>query len=214
MITPPADLLGRAERTVVTADRDGVETKQLTVSRTYPTDVADLWDAITNPERIPRWFLPITGELRPGGRYQFEGNAGGEVLACEPPGHVAVTWEYLGEVTWVDLHLSGDDERATLRLVHVAPASQLPQWPEFGPGAVGIGWELGLMGLDLHLDSAAPVDPAAAAQWVGGPDGVAFITASSAAWADAAIAGGEDPEQARAAADRCTTAYTATEPTD
>ena len=44
-----------------------------------------MWDAVTSAERIPRWFLPISGDLRLGGRYQLEGNAGGEVLECAPP---------------------------------------------------------------------------------------------------------------------------------
>ena len=47
--------------------------------RTYPTDQADLWDCLTNAERIPRWFLPVSGELVEGGRYQTEGNAGGVI---------------------------------------------------------------------------------------------------------------------------------------
>ena len=44
------------------------------------------------PERIPRWFLPVSGDLRLGGRYQLEGNAGGEVLevlATARPGRPA-----------------------------------------------------------------------------------------------------------------------------
>jgi uncharacterized protein YndB with AHSA1/START domain len=39
------------------------------VSRSYPAELADVWDACTNPERIPRWFLPVSGELKEGGRY-------------------------------------------------------------------------------------------------------------------------------------------------
>ena len=31
--------------------------------------IDDVWDACTNPERIPRWFLPVSGDLRLGGRY-------------------------------------------------------------------------------------------------------------------------------------------------
>jgi hypothetical protein len=49
----------------------------VTVSRSYPAELADGWDACTNPERIPRWFLPVRRELKEGGRYQLEGNAGG-----------------------------------------------------------------------------------------------------------------------------------------
>ena len=53
--------------------------------RTYDAPIDDVWDALTTPERIGRWFLPISGDYRLGGRYQFEGNAGGEILACERP---------------------------------------------------------------------------------------------------------------------------------
>lgn len=62
--------------------------------REYDAPVADVWDALTNADRIKRWFLPITGDLRPGGRYQLEGNAGGEILQCEPPHLLTVTWVY------------------------------------------------------------------------------------------------------------------------
>ena len=64
----------------------------VTTSRTYPAEIDDVWDALTNPERIPRWFLPIHGDLRLGGTYQFEGNAGGEIRECEPPQRLLVTW--------------------------------------------------------------------------------------------------------------------------
>ncbi len=48
--------------------------------RTYDAEVADVWDALTSPERIGRWFLPVSGEFKVGGRYQLEGHAGGEIL--------------------------------------------------------------------------------------------------------------------------------------
>ena len=51
-------------------------------SATYDAPIDDVWDALTNPERIGRWFLPISGDYRLGGRYQFEGNAGGEIVAA------------------------------------------------------------------------------------------------------------------------------------
>ena len=53
--------------------------------RVFPAPVEDVWDACTTAERIGRWLMPVSGELRLGGRYQLHGNAGGEVLRCEPP---------------------------------------------------------------------------------------------------------------------------------
>ena len=60
------------------------EGRTVVLRRRYPAAVEDVWDAITDPERIGRWFLPVDGDLRPGGHYQLEGNAGGTILRCEP----------------------------------------------------------------------------------------------------------------------------------
>ena len=53
--------------------------------RRYDAAIEDVWDAVTDPDRLKRWFLPISGDLRVGGTFQLEGNAGGEILSCEPP---------------------------------------------------------------------------------------------------------------------------------
>src|SRR5690606_4803600 len=68
-----------------------------TLSQSYPTTTEDLWEACTRAERLARWFAPVTGELRLGGRYQVEGNASGEVVACDPPHCYTVTWEFGGD---------------------------------------------------------------------------------------------------------------------
>ena len=44
------------------------EARVVTVSRSYPAELADVWDACTSPERISRWFLPVSGERKEGGR--------------------------------------------------------------------------------------------------------------------------------------------------
>jgi len=203
----PADHLGAVARRLDSVVREGRELPRLTVVRTYPADIDDVWDALTNGDRIPRWFLPVSGELRPGGRFQLEGNAGGEVLTCDPPRHLAVTWEYGEELSWVDVVLTTGDDGTRLELVHVAPVDA-EKWAEYGPGAVGVGWELGLMGLARHLTDGATVDPVEATAWMSSPAGIEFMTGSSHAWGGASIAAGEDPDRARAAAARSTTAYT------
>jgi uncharacterized protein YndB with AHSA1/START domain len=68
------------------------EARVLTIGQAYDTDLDDLWDVVTNPERIPRWFLPVSGDLRAGGRFQLQGNASGEVIACDAPRRFRVTW--------------------------------------------------------------------------------------------------------------------------
>jgi uncharacterized protein YndB with AHSA1/START domain len=56
----------------------------------------------TNPERIPRWFLPVSGELKEGGRYQLEGNAGGTITRCDPPHGFDATWEMGSDMSWIE----------------------------------------------------------------------------------------------------------------
>ena len=75
----------------------------------------------TNPDRIRRWFLPVSGELKEGGRYQLEGNAGGTVSRCDPPHGFDATWEMGGNISWVELRLADEGNGQTLfRLDHIA----------------------------------------------------------------------------------------------
>ena len=201
--------LAATERSLGARTRpDGDEVLVLTAGQTYDGDVAEIWDAVTNPERIPRWFMPVSGDLKVGGRYRLEGNAEGEVLRCDPPRSFEVTWEYGGDVSWLEVELTPlDDGRTRLELRHLAKPNE--HWKEFGPGAVGIGWDTGLLGLARYLWSGEPVDPAAAVAWMTSEDGRRFLTASSEAWYEADVARGTDPATARGAADRTLAAYTA-----
>jgi uncharacterized protein YndB with AHSA1/START domain len=193
---------GLMRREVVSTTHDGKLARAVVAERTYDADVEDVWDAITNAERIPRWFLPVSGDLRLGGRYQLEGNAGGTITACDAPHHLAVTWEFGGSVTWVEVHISPADDGTTLRLAHVAHIDDA-QWEEFGPGAVGIGWDLTLTALAEHLDTGEQVVADLAS-----PDALEFMRASSDDWCRASIDAGTPPERASAAAARTTAAYT------
>ncbi len=201
--------IGAVTREVETRDRDGRPVRVVRASRTYPTDIDDLWDAITSPERIPRWFLPVSGDLRLGGHYRLEGNASGEITACEPPRRLALTWAAGGgEPSWVTVRLSKHQDGALLELEHVAHVP--PEfWDQFGPGAVGVGWDGALYGLLKHLETGLPNDPAAAATWHETEEGRAFYRASSLGWRRAAIAAGEDEAAAHEAARRTFAFYTA-----
>ena len=188
------------------------EARILTISQTYDADLDDVWDACTNPERIPRWFLPISGDLRAGGHYQLEGNASGKIERCDPPNSFAATWEYGGGISWIEVRLTSEPEGGTrFELEHVAHVDD-EQWDQFGPGAVGVGWDMGLMGLATHLSSGQAVDPGEAAAWMASELGKQFMALSSRRWCDASIATGTDPADAQAAADRTTAAYTGTAP--
>jgi uncharacterized protein YndB with AHSA1/START domain len=202
-----ASQVGVVKREVAEGHRDGQPTKVAVAARTYDAELADVWDALTTAERIPRWLLPVSGDLRLGGRYQLEGNAGGEILVCEPPRHLAVTWEYGGDVSWVEVWLDDDPGGGThLRLEHTAQVDD-ERWAQYGPGAVGVGWDLALLGLAEHLATgeAAVGDPLA---FLATPEARDFMTRSSEDWCRASIAAGTPEADATAAAARTTAAYT------
>nr|BFF10262.1 hypothetical protein GCM10025699_15650 [Microbacterium flavescens] len=113
------------DRTLRTTELDGEQARVQSLAQTYPSPLDDVWDAVTTGERIARWFAPVEGDLRLGGRYQVVGNAGGEVLACTPPhddsASYRVTWEYGGAVSWLEISLTRVDAQSTrLELTHTA----------------------------------------------------------------------------------------------
>ena len=74
---------------------------------------------------------------------------------------------------------------------------------------MGVGWDMALIGLVLHLSSGQPVNAQAIAAWMTSAPGREFVTLSSRRWRDADVAAGTDETAAQAAADRTLAAYTA-----
>jgi uncharacterized protein YndB with AHSA1/START domain len=135
------------------------------VRASYPAAIDDVWAAWTTPNRLDRWFLPVSGDLRVGGTFQLEGNAGGEIKRCEPPRLLAVTWVYGDRpVDEVELRLSeGEDGTTTLELEHATISTQVEwegQMVNVIPG-VGSGWEVPLAyALPAYLRGELPDKPA------------------------------------------------------
>ena len=62
----------------------------------YDTDIDDLWEALTDPTRLARWYGEVEGDLRPGGQFRTyiaasDIEAMGRVEACEPPRRLRLT---------------------------------------------------------------------------------------------------------------------------
>jgi len=183
------------------------EAKTVRLRRAYHAKIDDVWDALTRAERISRWFLPVSGDLRVGGRYQLEGNAGGEVLVCEPPERLKVTWVFgepaEGDVSEVEVRLTEDGDQTVLDLEHVATTDP-ERWATYGPGAVGVGWDLALLGLGLSFRGEASREELLA--WSVSAEARQYLTGSSEAWGQAMQAAGAAPEEA-ATATRNTTEF-------
>lgn len=180
-------------------------------TRTFDTTVEDLWDAITKPERIARWFGTVQGQLERGGRFQIVGNAEGTIERCNAPEALDLTWEFGGTMSWVRARVGSEGGRAPHDRAFLPPGRRGPRCGVFRnlrSGGGGVGWDLGLEGLRMHLAGLdAPVEPEAAQAWMSSEEGKAFIRGSGEAWAKAHIASGADPEEAWAMAERTIAFY-------
>ena len=142
------------------------ETVRVLLRRGYDAEIDDVWSALTDPERVRRWFLPLTGDLRVGGSFQLEGNAGGDILDCEPPRLLRVTFG--GPTSIVELRLTSDAERdaaTVLELDHSVPLEMAGS--AAGALYVGPGWDGAVMGLGLFLAGEVIEDPVAMANSLG-----------------------------------------------
>lgn len=173
------------------ARRDGGDLGEMVavlVKRTYQADVDDVWDAITSRERLPRWFAPVSGDLREGGSFQVENMASGEILQCRPPKLLRMT--YGGPTSIVEVRLTSAGEDTTdLEVEHTVPIAMAGS----GAGAlyVGPGWDQGLLMLARHLGGEHIADPLADQNSVPGQE---FSRGSIQAWADAVRASGTATE--------------------
>lgn len=179
------------------ARRSGTDGEEVAVvlRRSYRAPVESVWGALTEPDRLRRWFAPVSGDLRAGGAFQVEGNVGGDIVRCEPPGRLILTWGMPNSV--VDVRLSADDAGTALELVHTVPIEVAGS----GAGAlfVGPGWDIAVRALAGFLAGTEVADPTA---FEGSLEGQQYSAASIAAWAASVGAGGTaSPEEIAALTD-------------
>lgn len=160
-------------------------TRSVVLRRRYDAEIEDVWDACTDPDRIKRWFLPVSGDLRLGGKYQLEGNAGGEILRCEAPRLLSVTWVYGEGAGDVELRLArGRDGGTDFELEHGGV-------PEDGAAAnllgVGVGWDPALVALGMYVRGETIPDPSA---WEESEELQQFAVSTTRAWGAAVEAAG------------------------
>ena len=95
---------------------------EATFDRLYATDAADLWRAVTDPERLARWFAPVDGNLEPGGTFtiRFDDNAvpGCRVTSCDAPKAFAWEWPHATHTSLVTVAVEPAGEQARLRITH------------------------------------------------------------------------------------------------
>jgi uncharacterized protein YndB with AHSA1/START domain len=130
----------------------------VTLEHTFRTGADDLWQAVTDPERISRWMAPTTVDGPPavGARYVIDfggdGSSRGAVTRCEAPTGYEVTWELDGEPdSVVAVRVAAAPGGAVLRIEH----TRLPANQAHGHAA---GWQAHLAALGAQLEGGPAPD--------------------------------------------------------
>ncbi len=67
------------------------------VEDVYDTDIDDLWEACTTPERLARWIAEVSGDLRVGGTvhavFTSTWTGPARIEVCDAPHHLLLTME-------------------------------------------------------------------------------------------------------------------------
>ena len=127
------------------------------VEDVYDTDIHDLWQACTDPERLARWIARVSGDLREGGTVEcvftstWTGPA--RIDVCDAPHHLRLTQEPgTDDETELEAWLTTEGSRTRL----VVEERGLPR------GALhfyGAGWQTHLEDLGRALADGGPVHP-------------------------------------------------------
>ncbi len=127
------------------------------VEDVYDTDIDDLWEACTTPERLARWVAQVSGDLRVGGTVQAvftsTWSGPGRIDVCDAPHHLLLTMQAgTDEETVIEAWLTAEGSRTRL----VVEERGLPLGELHFHGA---GWQVHLEDLGRSLVSGAPVHP-------------------------------------------------------
>jgi uncharacterized protein YndB with AHSA1/START domain len=127
------------------------------VEDVYDTDVHDLWQACTAPERLARWIAEVSGDLREGGtvRAVFTSTWSGpaRIEVCDAPHHLLVTTEPGAEdESQIEAWLTAEGSRTRLVVEERGlPVDALPFY--------GAGWQVHLEDLGRSLAGDGSVHP-------------------------------------------------------
>ncbi|WP_446665016.1 SRPBCC family protein [Flexivirga sp. B27] len=128
------------------------------VEDVYDTDIDDLWEACTNPERLARWIAEVSGDLREGGTVQmtYTSSASGpsRIEICERPNHVLLVHEADEDGNEGETEAWLTAEGAKTRLV-----VEQRGLPRDGMHFYCAGWQAHLEDLATTLASGEPVHP-------------------------------------------------------
>jgi uncharacterized protein YndB with AHSA1/START domain len=133
----------------------------------YDTGIEDMWTALTDPERLARWYGQVQGDLRPGGEFRLyvpsaELESTGRIEVCEQPNRLVVTTRETDE-SWrhgngeppfdgtIEATLTADGDQTIVRIeIRGLPLKKVAFY--------AAGWQIHTGNLAAHVTGSQPVD--------------------------------------------------------
>jgi uncharacterized protein YndB with AHSA1/START domain len=153
--------LSAVQRTMGDRELANGSARAAVLKRRYDAPIQDVWDAVTTPDRIDRFFLPVRVDTE-AGTYAFQGQASGRILACEAPNLLRLEWipPDRADADQVEVRLTPDGEDATwLELEHASVADVFHTDLDTDKFSPAIGWEGPLHFLGEYLRGVLPDRP-------------------------------------------------------
>lgn len=124
------------------------------VSDVYPTDIDDLWSAVTDPGRLARWIATVSGDLQVGGDFDVTFTSSwtgpGRVESCDPPyGYTLRMEPGTAQEARMSVRLSPEGDGTRL----VVEDAGLPAEEQLAHGA---GWQVHLEDLRAVVEGRDP----------------------------------------------------------
>lgn len=158
-MNPSTDTLAEPEPELRHRRIDAGDARVAVFRRTYDAPVEDVWDACTNPDRLRRWYVPVTGDLRIGGAFEQANMGSGVITHCDAPR--ALKLSLGGGADEIELRLSpAGDGRTALELQHATTLDQHEIGGQIFDAVfcMGGGYYPRLLALHRHLNGTLPDD--------------------------------------------------------
>lgn len=91
----------------------------------FDVDMDEVWAALTDPQRLARWYGDVEGELKAGGEFHCRVFASGwqgtsRVTVCDPPRRFALVSKESGDLneSAVEVTLTADEGKTTIVYEH------------------------------------------------------------------------------------------------
>jgi uncharacterized protein YndB with AHSA1/START domain len=126
--------------------------KPIIVEETFPNDIRSVWEAITDPEEMRKWFFDNMPDFKPVVGFKVEFNVESEsrdflhqwkVTRVIPIEIIEYNWKYGGYRgdSFVRFELSKEDGSTRLRLTHTVLEDFDEDVPEFSRESCLTGWK-------------------------------------------------------------------------